>query len=250
MKKRFFITATGLMAGFCWAAQPVLIGQDNFDGMSTYLSRTITGGANTATITWNIVNRSTVAYQGMVDTSKFLVNGNPGDGTDDSGFIDSSKTDNVFGMYRAGGTRTLVYTFDISGYTNLSLTMDWATSGGVGDKDTWVAYSIDGAANTEIFRIGNQSTAWTETMEDGRTILRNNSAAVLVNGVAGTHLTDVFQTYNPTIAGAGSTLTVTIVQGSTIGGFGGFGMDNLELYGTSLVSEGKLNLYILSTICL
>jgi len=247
MKSRFFITATGLMAGFCWAAQPVLIGQDNFDGTSTYLTRTITDGINNSLTTWGIVNRSTVAYQGMVDTSKFLVNGDPGDGTDTLGFIDSSKTDNFFGMYRSGASRTLVYTFDISGYTDLSLSMDWATSGDIVPVGLTMSYSIDGSDDTEIFRIGNASTAWTETMEDGRTVTNSRRATVRVNGEVGTPVTDVFQTYSPTIAGTGSTLTVTIVLGSTTGGWGGFGMDNLELYGTFARS---LNLIIVGAISL
>jgi len=217
-----------LLAG---AAQAALIGQDNFDGTFTYLSRTINNEVNTVTATWGIVNRTTVAYDGMVDTSKFLVNGNPGDGTDTLGFIDSTKTDNFFGMYRSGATRTLVYTFDISGYTDLSLSMDWATSGDIAATGLTVSYSIDGSAATEIFGIDRQSTKWTETMEDGREVTNNRRAAVAVNGVAGTPLTDVFQTYSPTIAGTGSTLTVTIVLGSTTGGWGGYGMDNLELYG-------------------
>jgi hypothetical protein len=237
MKKRFFITATGLMAGFCWAAQPVLIGQDNFDGTSTYLSRTITKEANTANTTWGIVNRSTVAYQGMADTSKYLADGSPGDGTDVQGFLKSTKTDKFFGLYRggAGGARTLTYTFGIAGYTNLNLAMDWAASGDIPDPGITMTYSIDGAAPTTIFMIGTSRKAWVETMEDGRKSTRPRRAAVTVNGVAGTSLSDIFQTCTPKIAGTGSVLTLTLTMAGTTGP-AAFGMDNLKLYGT-VISE-------------
>jgi len=241
--------AAGLMAGFCWSAEPVSIGQDDFDGTSTYLSRSFTT-ANTSTLSWAIVNRTT-ANDYINDTSKVQADGSAGDGTDVAGFLESTKTDSFFGLYRGGLTapRTLTYTFDIAGYTNLNLAMDWAASGDIPDPGITMTASIDGAAAQSIFVIGSSGTAWTETMEDGRTFLRNRSASATVNGVAGTSLSDVFQTYNPTIAGTGSVLTVTFTMTSSVGG-PSYGMDNLKLYGTSLVSAGKLNLYILSTICL
>jgi len=235
MKKGFFITATGLMAGFCWAAQPVLIGQDNFDGTTTYLSRSFKA-ANTEVLSWAIVNRTT-ANDYINDTSKVLADGSAGDGTDDTGFLKSTKTDSFFGLYRggAGTPRTLTYTFDIAGYTNLNLAMDWAATGPIADPGITMTCSIDGAAPTAIFVIGAGRPAWVETMEDGREFTRPRSATVTVNGVAGTSLSEIFQTYTPMIAGTGSVLTLTLTMTSSVGDRA-YGMDNLKLYGT-VISE-------------
>jgi pimeloyl-ACP methyl ester carboxylesterase/predicted lactoylglutathione lyase len=209
-----------------------LFGQDNFDGDTLYESRIITGANNSDNVLWQIVNRETVATDEVIDTSVEaggVVARNTGDTL---GFLGTNKTDNVFGMYRAGATRTLVYTFDVSGAEDLMLQMDWACSGDIADKNTSVFCSIDGGATQTVFDVASSGDNWNETMDNGTVLDRNRSASVTTNGVASPHLTDEFQTYTMSVAGTGSNLTVLIVMDNTVGGFGGFGLDNLKLYGT------------------
>jgi len=234
------------MVGVCMmtltgAAQTaVIIGQDNFDGTSTYLSRSFKA-ANNQAVTWAIVNR-TNAKDPINDISKYRAFGSAGDGTDNDGFLKSTKTDSFFGLYRGGATapRTLTYTFDIAGYTDLNLAMDWAASGDIAPPGITMTYSIDGSAPTTIFVIGTAPTKWVQTMEDGRSVTNNRSATVTVNDVAGTSLSEFFQTYTPMIAGTGSVLTLTLSMTSGTAG-PAYGMDNLELYGTSLASDSSPN---------
>jgi hypothetical protein len=112
------------------------------------------------------------------------------------------------------------------------LQMDWACSGDIADKNTSVFCSIDGGATQTVFDVASSGDNWNETMDNGTVLDRNRSASVTTNGVASPHLTDEFQTYTMSVAGTGSNLTVLIVMDNTVGGFGGFGLDNLKLYGT------------------
>jgi len=227
----------------------VIIGQDNFDGATNYLTKVNSQIRNTETVMWGEVSRATVVSTFIIDTS-VQAGGVVALNTEDNlGFLQSTKTDSFFAIYRAG-SRTLTYTFNIAGYTNLNLAMDWAATGDIADPSIFMTYSIDGAVATEIFRIGTQNVKWTETMENAETFERNRSGTAMVNGVAGSHLTDVFQTYNPTIAGAGSVLTVTLTQASTLGNIA-FGMDNLVLNGTVIpepATIGMLGLGALITL--
>ncbi|VGO13176.1 hypothetical protein PDESU_01730 [Pontiella desulfatans] len=215
-----------------------LIGEDDFDGDSLYESRTINNGINSDNILWQIVNRATVTTDELIDTSVAAGGVVALDSADTWGFLGTNKTDNVFGMYRAGGARTLVYTFDISGAEDLTLEMDWACSGDIADKNTSVFCLIDGGATQTVFEVGSSGVNWNETLDNGTVLDRNRSASVLTNGVAAPHLTDEFQTYTLSVEGTGTTLTVSIVMDSTVGGFGGFGLDNVKLYGSVQAVDG------------
>ncbi|MDF7826804.1 hypothetical protein P4B35_22445 [Pontiellaceae bacterium B12227] len=211
------------------------IGKDNFDDAGIYTSRSIVGGINTAAgTTWNIVSRDNIQYPGMIDTSVEAGGVVATNASDTLGFLGTNKTDKVFGMYRAGTTaKSLTYTFDITDYEDLNLLVDWATSGGFnGDKDVSMSYSIDGGATNMILDLGFSGLGWDETMDNGTVLSRATGFGVSVNGVVTNSLIDEFQTYNPVIDGTGSNLTLIIVMGSGVGGFGGMGMDNLELIGT------------------
>ena len=213
----------------------VAIGKDNFDDAGIYASRSIVGGINTpAGTTWAIVSRNNIEYPGMIDTSVEAGGVVGTNATDALGFLGTNKTDKVFGMYRAGTTaKSLTYTFDITGYEDLNLLVDWATSGAFnGDKDVSMSYVIDGGATNMILDLGFSGSGWDETMDNGTVLSRGTGFGVSVNGVVTNSLTDEFQTYNPVIAGTGSNLTLIVVMGSGVGGYGGMGMDNLELIGT------------------
>jgi hypothetical protein len=215
-----------------------IIGRDNFDGTGIYESRTINQAVNNANNLWKIVSRQTVGTEYVIDTSVAAGGVIALDAGDTLGFLGTNKIDNVFGMYRGNAAQSLVYTFNVSNYSDLSLEIDWAISGDIADKNITVKYSIDGGSATTLFDVGTSGTDWTEIMDIGTVTNRNRSASVWVNGASAAMMTDTFQTYSPTIAGTGTVLTVTIAMASTVGGFGGAGLDNLKLYGTAPGASG------------
>ncbi|CAA6677721.1 MULTISPECIES: putative glycoside hydrolase [unclassified Lentimonas] len=212
-----------------YSADEEILGQDNFDGSERYLSRTFSSTENSATATWDIVNRATVANPDILDTSLYLQNGDAGDSIDEIGYLESSKTDNFLGIERSAG-KTLTYTFDISGYGDLHMTMDWVASDNY-LSTLLVTASIDGSAAQDIFSVAKNTTNPSYTMEDGRTVSKNNGAQGYVNGVADALILDGFSTFNSTIEGTGSLLTIVIQQTGSYSGE--LGMDDLVLYGTS-----------------
>ncbi|MDF7823872.1 hypothetical protein P4B35_07590 [Pontiellaceae bacterium B12227] len=213
----------------------LVIGKDDNDGDTLYLSRVSSGTRQDTAVTWAICNRSNVANPDFVDASLFLADGTPTTNTTDVlGFLESTKTDNIFGMYRGGlaPQGELVYTFDINQYTNLNMEVDFAATGDLFDKNIQIAYSIDGGTTNTILDIGQLNANWIQTMEDGRSVTNTRTGTVTVNGVGAANLSDDFQTYAPTMAGTGSELTVIVSMGSSVGGNYAFGMDNLKLFGT------------------
>jgi hypothetical protein len=208
-----------------------LIGQDHFDAIPVCLTRTFSATANSSSATWDIVNRSTVKHPDILDTSLYLQDGSVGDGSDTTGYLKSTKNDRFLGIANGSG-KTLTYTFDITGYTDLKLMMDWIASGDY-LSTVEVTASIDGEAPTEVFSVRSSPSAPVYTMEDGRVVLDfNNSAQGYVNGVAGAVIEDRFVTFSPVISGSGSTLTLVIQQTGSYSG--ALGMDRLKLYGTLL----------------
>lgn len=212
-----------------YSADEEVLGKDNFDGSERYLGRTFSSTENSATSTWDIVNRATVANLDILDTSLYLQNGDPGDSVDDIGYLDSSKTDNFLGIERSAG-KTLTYTFDISGYGDLHMTMDWVASDNYLSTMS-VTASIDGSPAQDIFSVIKNTMNASYTMEDGRSVSKNNSAQAFVTGVADALIFDGFTTFNTAIEGTGSVLTIVVQQTGSYSGE--LGMDNLVLYGTS-----------------
>jgi hypothetical protein len=226
------LTLVGVCMLFSASAQASLIGKDDFE-TPTPLG-TNSDVQNRINLVWSVVNRATVADAHVIDTSAAAGGIVAQDAVDNDGFLDSTKTDRFFAIYRGaalGGPRTLTYTFDISGFKDLYLSMDWAASGDVPDPGITMACSIDGAAPATIFRVGTSNTNWSETMETGAVVTNARSATVTVNGAADRSLTDLFQTYQAAIGGTGSVLTVTLTMASGVAG-PAYGLDNLELHGT------------------
>jgi hypothetical protein len=213
-------------------ARAAIIGKDDFDSPYIANIRIIQLPINTQSTTWDVVNRDMLMNPNLMDVSVSGTSNVAKNSSDSLGFIDSRKTDKFFGMHRSGSTRKLIYTFDVSNHVNLSLKMDWSTSGDVTDKDVKMTASLDGATPVTIFQIGSSINSWSETLENNTTYLRNRRAEVTVNGQPANFLTDNFQTYSSSIPGLGSTLTVEVVMNSTVA-FGGFGLDNLELSGST-----------------
>lgn len=219
------------------APASVMIGYDDFDGTASFVSRINSSAVNAGAATWDIVSRTTLNTNSndILDTSKYKQNGTAGDGVDVVGFLESTKTDNFFGIYRGGltvGTRTLTYTFNIAGYTNLSVAMDWVASGSLGTTVLYMSSSIDSsAANTNFFAIRANTADPVYTMEDERSVTNASSGRVWINGAdTGVGLTDNFTTFTPAVSGTGSILTLTLTMSSTTAG-SAFGMDNLKVQG-------------------
>lgn len=211
--------------------QLTLIGQDDFDGAETYLSRVNSHALNRGALVWAVVNRSNVGDGIIIDTS-VAAGGSIGlDPADTTGFLESDKTDNFFGMYRGGG-RTLTYSFDISGYSDLTLSMDWAASGDFADPQVYVTTAIDGAVPTTNLMIRSSTVDWSENMEIGTVVTQGRSPSVMVNDVWVDSLSDVFKSYIFPVAGAGTTMVVTLTEAGNPSG-AALGMDNLKLFGVS-----------------
>jgi hypothetical protein len=134
-------------------------------------------------------------------------------------------------MYRGGG-RTLTYSFDISGYSDLTLSMDWAASGDFADPQVYVTTAIDGAVPTTNLMIRSTTVDWSESMEIGTVVTRGRSPSVMVNDVWVDSLSDVFKSYIFPVAGAGTTMVVTLTEAGSPSG-AALGMDNMKLYGVS-----------------
>jgi len=208
------------------------IGGDDFDGGANYLTRSFSERINTSAFTWDIVNRTNVQCQAIIDTSEYTASGGIGDGTDTVGFLKSDKTDNFFGLYRGNG-RTLTYTFDVAGYTNLSIGMDWAAAGDIPPPGITVTASIDGAPAQTVFEITYSTSPPTYVMENGASVTNNRSAVGHENGVAASTLLNRFGSFAAKIDGSGSTLTLEISMSSGVSG-PAYGMDNLTLYGLKI----------------
>ena len=222
------------------ASALIRIGYDNFDGDACYLSRSNSSPGNTTGLTWDIVSRTNVAYDGFVDTSLYLVDGRAGDGADTLGIKKSTKTDFVFGMYRGGLTapRTLTYVFDISGAEGLCLSMDWAACGDLPSPGITVAASIDGGTAQTVFEIQYAADNPVYVMEDGREVSYARSALALTNGTAAGRIDNEFKTFVSQIDGSGNELTVTLCMTST-GAARPYALDNLVVYASHETDADK-----------
>ena len=179
----------------------MLLGYDGYDS-SSYLTRDIANPMNSAGFTWGPVTRATVQAPQVVDTSKIAQDGGVGDAVDAVGFLQSDKTDSVFAMYRVDNA-AVTYTFDVAGYTNLSVSMDWACSGNMPDLGVSVGATLDGGASQKLFEIGSSDGSVTYEMEDGRQVAETKYATVIANGVTAGVLRNNFQRFEATVGEGG-----------------------------------------------
>jgi hypothetical protein len=221
-----------------WLATPgfaLVIGFDDFDGGGIYLSRTIVpdnsalNGAFPGSIydVFGITDR-TVNYDFADDSAGSYP-------ADTFGILKTGKTDKVFGVEdllnpdNPGGTGTGTWTFNVAGYTNLALVIDFAA---MGDFETandsyMLTASIDGGPAQTIFAsvIREDIDNYVYTLESGTTVMLNDP--VEVNGVI---INNNFQTLSAAIAGTGSVLTVQF-NATNDGGSEVFIFENLTVTG-------------------
>jgi hypothetical protein len=209
-----------------------LLGYDDYE-TSNYLTRDIATPRNTGGFTWGAVTRATVLAAQVIDSSKFSQTGGSGDGVDTLGFLKSTKTDGVFAMYRVGDAM-VTYTFDVAGYQNLNVGMDWACTGNMPDLGITVTAALDGGAPQMIFRISSATDgSVTYVMEDGTNVVEDKYATALINGEVVGVLKNDFENFEASIKGIGKTLTLTIQQLQGLGNRA-VGLDNLRVYGDSV----------------
>ena len=182
------------------------IGQDDFDSNRTSLTYTTTpvdlglNGLFGATATrfdrWGIANRTVgdavpnvAPLLGLpFDLVDETVTPHPNDDdglpftNDDAGIISGTKTDNFFVIadlengLNNSGTGTVTWTFDITGYENIQVSLDWAGQGSFSGNDSLTLQAtIDaGTPQTLMTGVDNPGVQYTITMDSG---LVNDRAA-------------------------------------------------------------------------
>lgn len=209
MRTFALLSALALLAAPTFAG---IIGGDDFDGGLTYASRVIspdlsaTNGAFPSSIydVFGVTDRS-VNYDIADDTAGSYA-------ADTYGILETAKTDKVFGIEdltnpdNAAGTGTATWTFDISGYTGLAISLDIAAMGDFELADSFAfAYSIDGGASQSLLQTVTREDLddYAYTLESGTVV--NVSDPLEINGIV---LNNKFQTFTLPLTGAGTTLTL------------------------------------------
>jgi hypothetical protein len=164
-------------------------------------------------------------------------------GADTFGILRSTQTSKLFGIEdllnpdNTAGTGTATWTFNVAGFNNLNIAIDFAAmgnfeafgtgAGSVGDVYNFTV-SIDGGASTNVF-VSNiyEGLTPTYTLESGAT----NTTTPDPAAINGTLVLNQFVTLAASIPGSGSTLTLTL-NASNDGGSEVFLFDNIVIRGT------------------
>jgi len=132
--------------------------------------------------------------------------------TDSLGIIKDGNTDEFFGATDTqngdnNGPVSATWEFDVSGASGLGLSIDMGAMGDFESSDSFVwTYSIDGAATLTAFSSTvDEDASYTYTLEGGASFTLNDPMLM-----QGTVLTNDLATFSTSIAGEGSTLTVTL----------------------------------------
>jgi hypothetical protein len=216
------------------SASAIVFGEDDFDSNRNFSNFNVNpdNSANNGTFS------STSDVFGIIDRT---VNDSFADDTVANppdafgGLLNSTKTDNVFGVQdltnpdNLSGTGTATWQFDISGGTNLSILIDFAAGGDFessGDSFVFAA-SIDGGAPVNIFTSSvDEADSLTYTFEDG-VITQTVDDPLAING---TTLNNNFQTLVASLVGTGNTLTLEF-NATNDGAVELFAFDNIVVEG-------------------
>ena len=176
--------------------------------------------------------------------------------SDTSGIVDSTKLDRWFGVadlanpQNLSGVGVAEWAFDVSGFTDLSLSIDMAAMGdfedGLGeilaDVFDW-SVSLDGGAFVPLFVSSvDEDASHVYTMESGA--LRTIDDPLFMNGVL---LDNAFATLSAPVAGAGSTLTLRL-DALMDGSDEGYAFDTIVVSGS--VPEPRTTALLLAGIAL
>lgn len=168
---------------------------------------------------------------------------NAGFPADTLGIVKSTKLDRWFGVTdlanddNLSGQGMATWTFDISSYMDLSISIDMAAMGdfeatGLADINNW-SYSIDGGALQALFTSSvDENASQTYTLESGAQFTLDDP--MLMNG---TTLNNDFQTLSAAVLGTGSVLTLQYFsQGD--GGTEAYVFDNIQVCGVLIPTPG------------
>ncbi len=167
---------------------------------------------------------------GISDDSVAAAAGNSVLATDSVGFAGIAYTNGFFGVTDTvndfGSTPLNAdFTFDITGATGLSFSVDVAAMGDaeVADMFSW-SYSIDGGAfQVLLATTTDEAINQAYTMDSGTPVTLDDP--LKINGIK---LSDVYQNFSAAIAGTGNSLTIRFTAVSD-GGTEGFGFDNMRI---------------------
>ena len=151
---------------------------------------------------------------------------------DSLGIIKEGNTDEFFGVTDTvnsdnSGPVSATWVFDVSGASDLSLSIDMGAMGDFESSDffTW-DYQIDGGAVQTVFANSvDEAGSQTYILEGGGSFTLDDP--MLVDG---TLLTNNLQTFTAALTGSGSELTLTLTA-STDGGSEAFAFQNLSISG-------------------
>lgn len=156
--------------------------------------------------------------------------------TDSQGIVDENKLDFWFGVCdltnaeNPAGTGTVTLTFDVSGFDNLSVSIDMAAmgdfeAGGTNPDFYNFTYQLDSGTETPLF-----TTAVNEDIAEDYTLACNPTPFTLQDPMFanGVELSNIFQTMTASISGTGNVLTIRF-HASGDGGTEAFAWDNLVI---------------------
>lgn len=170
---------------------------------------------------------------GISDDSVTAATGNSVFATDTSGFAGQAfgsngffgVTDTVNGTVDTG---VATFTFDVSGFSNLSVSADFWAMGDFETSDSFnFEYAFDGNPFQALFTSSvDEAGSQNYTMDSGTLVTENDP--LLMNGVA---LSDSVTNLVAALSGSGSTLTIRFTAEAN-GGTEAFGFDNLAVVPT------------------
>ncbi len=228
------------------AALPVqaqtLFAYDDFDSSINLVSRTITPDLSGNPLPGTFPGSRFDVF-GIVDRNVNFDFADDSAGSfppDQFGILKTRKTDRVFGVEdllnpdNSSGIGSAIWVFDIRGYTNLLISIDFAA---MGDFETAndshrFTVSLDGGPEQDVFLSSvREDLDQTYTLESGTKVVLNDPMAI--NGIL---LDNNLKRISSQIQGAGSLLTLRFFS-STDGGSEVFLFDDIRLYGTQVVPE-------------
>ncbi|MDH3731728.1 MAG: lamin tail domain-containing protein, partial [Acidimicrobiia bacterium] len=158
---------------------------------------------------------------------------------DTLGIVDETNTNPFFGVVDTvnpdnAGLVSATWDFDISGASELSLSIDMGAMGDFESSDSFEwTYSIDGGAPSSAFSlVSDQDADRTYTLAGGASF----TLADPLN-VGATQLSNVFQTVSTPIAGTGSSLALSLTV-TTDGGSEGVAFQNIVITGDDSTGSG------------
>jgi len=144
------------------------------------------------------------------------------------GITDTVNDDNE--ALNADGLVSAVWTFDITGASDLGLSFQMAAMGDFEGADAFsISASIDGGTPVVIASATpDEDIDFTYTLESGEPFTADDPFVLSGDGLSDTILFNSFESFSFPITGSGSELVITI-SAVTNGGGEAFGIDNLQI---------------------